>query len=333
MRHTTLEPPFMNNQSSDLERRLYLLLEAARANDLQARGALNELLRHDLRARTALARLLVDEHVLSENLRDASISNLLEPRADVLAMTARKPTSSWRQLSAAAAGLAVGVASASLLFGYANVTPEPKQIAIANPGFESPVAPLAEGIPSEFRTWSGDYSEIVGPQQGITPHEGGHMFRFLRSDSKDPSPSRANHGNMYQFIDVRPLRAAIADGTATVDWSAWFNCVKERSGKVTQFEASIWAFAGEPPVVRANWAGNLHQELAYSTWRVVSDNDPQTWQRIAGSLIVPPDTDFLVIELKAIPGDKSAQNDPFRFAGHYADDVQLTLRKQARYKP
>lgn len=95
----------------------------------------------------------------------------------------------------------------------------------------------------------------------------------------------------------------------------------------------MWAFAGEPSVVRANWVGNLHQELAYSTWRVVSDNDPQTWQRVAGSLIVPPDTDFLVIELKAIPGEQSPQDKPFKFAGHYADDVQLTLRKQARFKP
>ena len=333
MRHPTPATPFMNDQPPVLEARLLLLLEAARSDDSQARAALNDLLRQNPLARTTLARLLADEHALAEHLRDASISTLLEPSAGTMSTPARKPASSWRQLSAAAAGLLVGLTSASLLFGYAHVAPPAQFIPIANPGFESAAVPLADGIPSGFGIWSGDHSEVVGPQQGISPREGGRMFRFLRSDSKDRAPLRANHGNMYQFIDVRALRAAIADGTATVDWSAWFNCIRESSGRPTQFEASMWAFAGEPSVVRANWVGNLHQELAYSTWRVVSDNDPQTWQRVAGSLIVPPDTDFLVIELKAIPGEQSPQDEPFKFAGHYADDVQLTLRKQARFKP
>jgi len=333
MRQPTPENTFMNDDPADLEQRLLRLLEAARADDVHARRTLNELLRQDPCARKTFATLLVDEHALAENLRNESIATLLESSAGAMSTPARKPTSSWRQLSAAAAGLIAGLTSASLLFGYAYVAPEPRQIPIANPGFESPIAPLADGIPSGFGTWSGDFSEVVGAEQGIVPREGRMMFRFLRSDSKDPAPSRANHGNMYQFIDVRSLREAIADGTATVDWSAWFNCVEESSEKPTQFEASMWAFTGEPSVVRANWVGNLHQELAYSTWRVTADRDPKTWQKISGSLIVPPDTDFLVIELKAIPGEKTPQEKPYRFAGHYADDVQLTLRKQARFKP
>lgn len=49
-------------------------------------------------------------------------------------------------------------------------------------------------------------------------------------------------------------------------------------------------------------------------------------QRIAGSVFVPPDTDFLVIELKLIPRDPVPENDAVTFAGHFADDVQLVLR-------
>lgn len=240
---------------------------------------------------------------------------------------------SWRPLTAAAAGIVFGMFCTSLVFGYSMPRMVERVLNLVNAGFEEPVAPLPEGIPLSFGVWSGDYSEIVGEQQGIAPHEGQRMFRFLRSDSNDGFPARAYHGNMYQFIDIRPWREAISSGTAVVDWSAWFNCIREVSGKPSKFEASMWAFAGEPSVVRKSWEEKVHQELAYSTWRVVVDDDPKTWQRVAGSLIVPPDTDFLVVELKAIAGDETPMNGVVTFAGHYADDVRLALRTNAREHP
>ena len=323
----------MNDSNVSLERRLLLLLESAREGDQIARASLNDIVRNDPHARAVLSRLLADEHALLEHLRDDGIATLLSPAPAIGRPATRPPASRWRTLSAAAAGLILGLASASLLFGFTHVTSAPRQLPIADPGFEANVAPLAGGIPSGFGVWSGDFAKSVGQEQGITPHEGKHMLRFVRSDSQDPAPARANHGNLYQFIDLRSLRATISDGTATVDWSAWFNRVAERSAAPTQFEASMWAFSGDPSVVRANWVGNLHQELAYSTWRIISDDDPKTWQKVSGSLIVPPNTDFLVIELKAMPGDQSPKDEVFHFAGHYADDVQLTLRRYAHPKP
>lgn len=240
---------------------------------------------------------------------------------------------SWRPLTAAAAGIVFGMFCTSLVFGYSMPRMVERVLNLVNAGFEESVAPLPDGIPLRFGVWSGDYSEIVGEQQGIPPHEGQRMFRFLRSDSKDGFPSRAYHGNMYQFIDIRPWREAISRGAAVVDWSAWFNCIREASGTPSKFEASMWAFAGEPSVVRKSWEEKVHQELAYSTWRVVADNDPKTWQRVAGSLIVPPDTDFLVVELKAIGGDETPVNGIVTFAGHYADDVRMALRTNAREHP
>ncbi|NBV85249.1 MAG: hypothetical protein EBS01_03045 [Verrucomicrobia bacterium] len=236
----------------------------------------------------------------------------------------------WRLFTAAAAGIVLGMLCTSLVFGYSMPRVVHQILSLANPGFEETVPPLPDGIPMSFGVWSGDYSETVGGQQGIVPREGKRMFRFLRSDSRDGFPSRAHHGNIYQFIDIRQWREAIAVGTAVVDWSAWFNCIREQSGAPPQFEASLWAFAGEPSFVRKNWEERLHQELAYSTWRVTADEDPATWQRVAGSLIVPPETDFLVVELKVIAGKETPVNGVVSFAGHYADDVQMVLRTNAR---
>ena len=237
---------------------------------------------------------------------------------------------SFRPLTAAAAGIVFGMLSAALVFGYSTPRILQQVLTLANPGFEEAITPMPDGVPMQFGVWSGDHSEIVAEQQGITPHEGNRMFHFLRSDSRDGFPSRAYHGNMYQFIDIRPWRDAIATGTAVVDWSAWFNCIREQPGTPSQFEASMWAFAGEPSFVRKNWEEKLHQELGYSTWRLVADDDPKTWQRVTGSLIVPPETHFLVVELKAIAGNETPVDGFVTFAGHYADDVQMVLRTHPR---
>jgi hypothetical protein len=236
----------------------------------------------------------------------------------------------WRPLTAAAAGLVIGLFSASMVFAYGMPKAVQRLLALANAGFEEPVAPLPDGIPVRYGVWSGDFAEPVGEQQGIVPHEGKHMFRFLRSDSEQVSGGPPFNGNIYQLIDARVWRNAINSGTAVVDWSAWFNCVREAPGTPSTFEASVWAFAGDPSFVQKNWEETLHQKLAYSSWRVVADGDPASWQRIAGSMIVPPDTDFLVIELKVLPEKPAPVNGAVTFAGHYADDVQLILRTNSR---
>ena len=47
-------------------------------------------------------------------------------------------------------------------------------------------------------------------------------------------------------------------------------------------------------------------------------------------MMVPPDADFLVVELKVVPGEPAPVDGAVTFAGHYADDVQLVLRTNAR---
>lgn len=294
-----------------------------------------------LQTREARAALCDDwflESSLPEALRASLVRDIDVPRRELpqpLPSEVSRWTHwlSWRPLTAAAAGIVFGMLCTSLVFGYSSPRSVQQMLILVNAGFETEEAPVPDGIPLHFGIWSGDYSEIVGEQQGITPHEGKRMFRFLRSDSKDGFPSRAYHGNMYQFMDIKPWRDAIASGTAVVDWSAWFNCISEASSAPSQFEASMWAFAGNPSCVRRNWEEKLHQELGYSTWRVVADKDPKTWQRVTGSLIVPPDTDFLVVEIKAIAGNETPANGVVTFSGHYADDVQMVLRTNAREHP
>ena len=134
---------------------------------------------------------------------------------------------------------------------------------------------------------------------------------------------------MYQAIDMRPYRSAIADGQARLDWSAWFHWVPAEDEKGMTFAVYLWTFTGDPSILPSNWRDHLYRETAKSGSRKPFNESPRVWRQIKGSMIIPPDTEFLVIELKALPQEPTEKKEPYRFLGCYADDVQLTLNSTA----
>lgn len=236
---------------------------------------------------------------------------------------------SWRPL---AAGIIVGIFCAS--FAWAYVSPKaPKVIKqalpLANAGFEEAAAPSPNGIPTTFGNWSGDYAEVVGAQAGIVPKEGQRMLRFVRSDNAVSAAGAAEAprtGNIYQVIDLRPWRQALRDSQATADWSAWFHWAPSEGETGMTFAIHIWSFTGSTSILPSNWKDHLYQETAKSGQRAAFDQTPNTWRQLSASMIVPPDTDFLVVELKAIPRDPAPSSGPYCFKSGYVDETSLTLR-------
>lgn len=323
----------MNENESPIELMRRYLDGTATAEETRA---LEALIVSDSNLRHEFLRYAHLDAALAANLRPALIE-LPSPAHHQPPIEMRRRGLQWRTLhplTAAAAGLMFGLFSASVAWAYTKPRVQPiiKQIlAIANAGFETDATPVAEGVPTRYGVWSGDHAELTGAQQGVTPKEGKKMFRFVRSDSNRPSDNRGPfNGNIYQVIDLRAWHGAIADGTAMVDWSAWFNSVPESAAGPMKFGTNVWAFSGDTAILPRNWAEKLYQEIAYSSCTVVADNNRESWQRTAGSMIVPPDTDFLVIELKATPIKPAITDGVVVFDGHYADDVQLILRTNAR---
>ncbi|CAN5886549.1 hypothetical protein BH11VER1_BH11VER1_06300 [soil metagenome] len=240
----------------------------------------------------------------------------------------------WRPLMAAAAGIMFGMFCTSMVYGY--VLPRAgealmQRLALANADFEETVVPLPDGVPVKFGVWSGDYAEIVGEQQGVVPHEGKHMLRFLRSDSAvAPGIGGNTDGNLYQIVDMRAYRNEIADGKATVDWSAWFNHVPTEQGREPKFRAGIWTFTGDSSILTVNWSQHLYLETAKCARVVEADSDLRSWQRLEMSMLVPPDTDFLLVELKMMPNPTSLQTGVATFRGAYADHAELLMHTSAR---
>lgn len=311
------------SEESTEQRLLRLLTDARDLGDPAARTELNNLLRHDLSARRAWASLLVDEQALVDGLRAQGIDSLLSTSPTPVRQT--PAFLRWPMV----AGLALGALCATLAFAFLSpaASPPPSiRLMVANGDFEQPVAPSANGVPTDFGHWSGDYAAVVQREQNISPHGGSRMLRFLRSDSAlAGSHVGPPNSNLFQIIDLRPYRAVLASGRARIAWSAWFNAVRTSETEGMRFSAGLWAFTGEPSMLPENWSRHLYLETA-KTSRVVPFRSAEPgWQKIEGAMILPPEANFVVVELKAMPSPGQPEDRPYVFPGAYADDIELLL--------
>ncbi|MEZ0276411.1 MAG: hypothetical protein ACAH88_15990, partial [Roseimicrobium sp.] len=114
---------------------------------------------------------------------------------------------SWRPLTAAAAGLVIGLFGASLARGYTTQRVEAAETrlwVVADASFETGEDKLPSGFPRELKSWSGDASEQVQIQT-MRPKDGVRVLRFLHAEGSVPgSPPEAC--DVYQLVDLRPLR-------------------------------------------------------------------------------------------------------------------------------
>ncbi len=236
---------------------------------------------------------------------------------------------SWRPLTAAAAGIVFGMFCTSVVFAY--VAPSlGKAMTVLQEGFESGPAPLVTGAPIEAGKWSGDFTEIVGEQEGVRPANGGKMLRFLSADyegKSNASPSRT--ASVWRLVDLRPYRREFADGGAVAQLSAALNAQafpQDRSYfEFLQIHALDTAMVAALKQRHRTEVNNSSLALTRSAG-VELDRDPATWQRIDCEQRLPGNADLLLIEigLKQMP----KTNQSAEFAGHYLDDVRLTLARR-----
>jgi hypothetical protein len=237
---------------------------------------------------------------------------------------------SWRPLTAAAAGIVFGMLCTSAVFGFV-VPGTGKVMTLLQEGFEAGPAPLVIGMPIETDKWSGDYTEVVGEQQGVKPAGGTKMLRLLRADFEGKARVEGNYfADVYRLIDVRPYQREFADGGAVVHLSAAFNAFAFPA------EEAFGGSVGIHALNAATAADGSHR----SEWTIYSDSlamarnnplkldrDPATWQRLGTELRLPPNTEFLLIRISVNHSTPSQRR--VSFDGHYVDDVRLSMARRA----
>jgi hypothetical protein len=313
-----------------LEQRLLHLLQAVRdTHDTSARAELNTLLRENADARSTMARLMVDEQSLISRLRDDSIVALLEPAPKAETPLRTSPRwFAWRPLTAAAAGLVIGLFSASMVFGF-GVRSLEKVVSLFQESFESGPAPLVKGMPQEVNLWSGDYSEVVERYEDVKPAQGTKMVRMLRSDFEGKASSMPNRqGDLSRIIDVRSFMRDANGGEFVMTLSALFNAAPFPDSQRYDGVVALYAL-GE---LGSTEESLMEDALALSNGSCNSmDRDPSTWESATSRLLLPTGTEFVMLKVsfRRWPkgsGDQPSLPDLMTFAGHFVDDVRASIR-------
>ncbi|NBS05509.1 MAG: hypothetical protein EBS64_10055 [Verrucomicrobia bacterium] len=314
-----------------LEHRLLRLLQAVRdTQDTSARAELNMLLRDIPEARPIMARLMVDEQALISRLREDGIVELLEPaRTQKPAPRMRTRWFAWRPLTAMTAGVVFGLFGASVLLGFGLGGRRTEKVtSLFVESFESGPAPLVTGVPQQLNQWSGDFSELVGEQQGVRPVHGTKMIRILRSDYEGKISSKRNfQGDLMRVVDVRPFSREINGGEVVLSTSALFNAAP--FPETERYDGVVTLYAlGE---LGSTEKTLLEDSLAHSYGlRPSLDRNPGTWEQATSRLQLPAGTEYVIVKVsvRRWPKDKESQSSlpsPVTFAGHFVDDVRVSI--------
>lgn len=242
------------------------------------------------------------------------------------------PSALWfsrRPAAAAVAGLLLGLLCATMVFAY--IAPAiHRPILVLETSFEdvSPAKPL--GVPDSFGTWGGDYSEIVGTQNGVTPRSGAKMWRFLRADNAQQLASPRNYvGEAIYVLDLRNLRSAPATAVRHLEISAWFAHGATAPDSIYHWNIKAAAFEGNVSDAPKLW-GRWDEASASLVRHEAIAQSGAHWQPLSVTVAIPAHASFLVFECAVVQRKPFISSGSADFPAHYLDDVRVRLLASER---
>lgn len=271
--------------------------------------ALQDLLKQDDNA----ARLYLRYTNLDLALESKAAS--AEASRELLTAPAPKLSSrwfSWRPLSAAAAGLAIGLFSASLVYGFVSQR-HVRVETVLSEGFEKADMPIESGVPERKNVWAGELLPPQGANELVSPAEGKLMGVLMPHDRR-----KLSYG--FRFLDVDRFPAAVPGETRQIEVTARFHSGKPEVRD--RFQICLAAFSEDVTEAREIWnrAAVDEQALLHVTRTVKTEPDAFGWVTLQSVIDVPDGTKSLLVSLAAgvVHGDKTKTE-------HYLDDVQVRL--------
>jgi hypothetical protein len=285
---------------------------------LEAEMSIDPAARRAYLDRVALSQALAEE---AKSL--ASTRTVTEARRSVFAWL------SWHPLTAAAAGIVLGMFCTAVAFGYVMpqaVATASRLFALVDGSFEKQSGRVASGFPSAFGVWSGDEAEIV---RADAARDGRQALRFVRAEREPALPDYgAASCDVFQLVDLRSLKADAAGGEAVLELSVQFLDARAAAGEPVKFIARLYAFAGSPETLPAEWPLTQKEPLATGSEAFDSTGGtPRSWHQVTTKVLLPPQADFAVLHLVAHKPTTPAGTEAL-FGAQFADDVRLTLKTQ-----
>lgn len=302
-------------KTEELDHLIHGCLEACLSESEAAR--LSALLEQSAEARERYWATASVHALLEDSLQRASLRVITGQES-----RAQTPVSRWfpwRPWVAAAAGLALGICGASMVWAYALPLAErtaERTIATLTEGFENSELAPRHGFPRQANEWSGDLSAPVTAESGVAPIEGDRMARLEQAPPKSRRFSYA-----WGIVDLAEHPAPSEAETRKVEVSAAFNTSGE--ARPLHYQIRLAAFSQEPGEVRRIWN---HESVLFDTVlqhvgrNVLTRADQPGWQTVQASMEIPPGTRSLLISLAASEADSASAPREY-----YLDDVQVRL--------
>jgi hypothetical protein len=218
----------------------------------------------------------------------------------------------WRPLTAAAAGLVIGLFSASMVFGFVVQRGLEKRtpLALFEPSFEDAQMPLAKGFPRGPARWSGDPAQIVAAENGVPPKEGKFMLRL--------EPLSKGVPRIYQVLDLRSLPSGAGGESREIEISASFAAADAEAS--VRYVIRAFAVTDAPENLDGAWFDRRDESITSATRGLDVLPGTKGWQTFSVRIHVPHAARSLVLFFGARTPDKSARMSP-----HYLDDVRVSL--------
>ena len=218
----------------------------------------------------------------------------------------------WRPLTAAAAGLVIGLFSASLVFGFVVQRGVEKRtpLAVFEPGFEDAQMPLVSGFPGGPGRWSGDAAHVVAAENGVQAKEGKFMLRL--------EPLSKGVPRIYQVLDLQSLPSDAGGESREIEVSASFAAADAEAS--VRYVIRAFASTEGPENLDATWFDRREEAIASATRGLDVRPGTKGWQTFSVKIQVPPEARSLVLFFGVRTPDKAARTSP-----HYLDDVRVSL--------
>jgi len=290
-----------------IQRRLSGTLSEDESSALQAALKQNEELR----------RLFLDYSNLDVALAAKAAS--AEATRDLIVSPPAAPPPRWlsvRPLSAAAAGIVLGLFSASLVFGYGSQLRIKIQILLTE-GFEDVTMPLERGVPRRADVWSGDLKTATSG--AVKAAQGKRMVEL-------PPIEKKKYSYAFRTIDLTKLVPMSGTETRQMEITAKFHAASV--GTRDRYQIRLAAFGGDAEEAREIWVRDVvdEQSLLHVVKTVKMEPDQQGWVTVRSLIDVPSQARVLLISLAAgLPG---SPKQPRPDVTHYLDEVQVRLITQ-----
>ncbi len=174
------------------------------------------------------------------------------------------------------------------------------------------------GRPKLPNKWSGDLLEIATSFEEVRPRSEGGMLHFkgtsAQEDVRDTVASQ-----LWRIVDLYEVREKMGRRPERVNLSGWVNRVAGDDQTDRDF---LFGLSCHQEITEAlDEGGDVTTKVLTS---LISDSDPETWERADLQLHLPPNLRYLVIMVGARE-DVSNNEDGQEFDGHFLDDLNLVF--------